>query len=150
MQNVHRTAGSPLRGVACLLVVGGLLVAGCGGGGNYKNEPRPPAPINVSAFVSPTRVSVSPARFGAGPIVVIVANQSNTSQEVTFQNDGAGSGGAAAVRQSTLISPGATGTLKLDVQRGAYLVKTGDGSIKPASVTVGARRRSAQNQLLQP
>ena len=81
---------------------------------------------------------------------MIVANQSNTSQEVTFQNDGAGSGGAAAVRQSTLISPGATGTLKLDVQRGAYLVKTGDGSIKPASVTVGAQRRSAQNQLLQP
>jgi hypothetical protein len=150
MENVQRTAGWPLRGLACAFAGGALLLAGCGGGSDYKNVSRPPAPINVSAFVSPNRVSVSPARFGAGPIVVIVANQSNASQEVTFQNDGASGSGSNAVRQSTLISPGATGTLKLEVQRGAYLVKTGDDSITPASVTVGPERPSAQNQLLEP
>jgi hypothetical protein len=130
-----------------LVGLGVLLLAGCGGGKNYKNNPRPPAPINVTAYISPQRVSVSPASFGAGPIVVIVANQSPTSQEVTFQSSGNGS---RSVSQSTLINPGDTGQLKLNVRAGSYVVKVGDGSIKPASVTVGTQRGSAQNQLLEP
>ena len=57
------------------LVSGGFL-AGCGGsGGDYSNEPRPPAPINVTAAVTDQRISVSPKSFGAGPIVLIVSNQ---------------------------------------------------------------------------
>jgi hypothetical protein len=134
-----------------VLLVGGLVIAGCGSGNNYKNDPRPPSPINVTAFVGAKQVSVSPNAFGAGPIVVIVTNQSNSSQDVTFQNSVAGSGGKDAVTQSTgPINPGDTGQIKLDVVQGRYTVKTGDDAIRPASVKVGPARASAQNDLLQP
>ena len=138
-----------LRTCAALLA-GALLVAGCGDDDDYKNNPRPPSPINITAYVGAKRVSVSPNQFGAGPIVVIVTNQSNSSQDVTFQNDLAG-GGEGDVAQSTgPINPGDTGQLKLDVVEGKYIVKTGDDAIRPASVNVGPERRSAQNDLLQP
>ncbi len=146
---VHSTAGRPLRAFACAAGAA-VVVAGCGGGDDYKNNPRPPAPINVTAFVGPKRVSVSPARFGAGPIVVIVTNQSNSSQEVTFQNGAGRCTKSTDVCQSTLINPQDTGTLKLNVRPGDYEVKVGDDSIKPARVTVGRQRPSAQNELLQP
>ena len=105
----------------------------------------------MTAFVGAKRVSVSPNAFGAGPIVVIVTNQSNSSQDVTFQTSTAGSGGKDDVTQSTgPINPGDTGQIKLDVIQGKYQVKTGDGAISPASVSVGPERASAQNDLLQP
>jgi hypothetical protein len=150
MDNLQRTLGWRLRGLACV-AAGALLLAGCGSKSDYKNNPRPPAPINVTALISSKSVSVSPARFGAGPIVVIVANQSDASQEVTFQNSGAGATPSKSdVSQSTLINPGDTGTLKLDVTQGNYQVKVGNQDIRPATVTVGPKRPSAQNQLLEP
>lgn len=133
------------------LLAGTVLIGGCGDDNDYKNEPRPPSPINVTAFVGTKRVSVSPNAFGAGPIVVIVTNQSNSSQDVTFQTSTAGSGGKDDVTQSTgPINPGDTGQIKLDVVQGKYQVKTGDGAISPAAVSVGPERASAQNDLLQP
>ena len=133
------------------LLVGGLAIGGCGDDNDYKNEPRPPSPINVTAFVGAKSVSVSPNSFGAGPIVVIVTNQSSSSQDVTFQTSVAASGGKDDVTQSTgPINPGDTGQIKLDVVEGKYQVKTGSGSIRPAAVSVGPERASAQNDLLQP
>ncbi len=133
------------------LLAGAVVIGGCGDDNDYKNEPRPPSPINVTAFVGAKRVSVSPNAFGAGPIVVIVTNQSNSSQDVTFQTSTAGSGGKNDVTQSTgPINPGDTGQIKLDVVQGKYQVKTGDGAISPASVSVGPERASAQNDVLQP
>jgi len=125
MEIVDRTPGWPLRALACAAGVA-LVLAGCGSGKAYKNDPRPPAPINITAFVGPKRVSVSPASFGAGPIVVIVTNQSDTSQEVTFQNGGGSCTKSTDVCQSALVGPGETGQLKLNVHSGAYQVKVGD------------------------
>jgi hypothetical protein len=131
--------------IGVALLAGGLVVSGCGSDDSYKNNPRPPAPINVTAFVGAKRISVSPAAFGAGPIVVIVTNQSTSSQDVTFQTP------TGDLNQSTgPINPGDTGQLKLDVAQGRYVVKAGDEAIRPASVSVGPERRSAQNDLLQP
>src|SRR3954464_3261456 len=110
-----------------VLLAGGLVVGGCGDDNDYKNNPRPPSPINVTAFVGAKRVSVSPRTFGAGPIVVIVTNQSNSSQDVTFRTSNSGSGGDDAVTQSTgPINPGDTGQIKLDVVQGRYELRTGD------------------------
>src|SRR3954466_11280885 len=129
-----------------VLLAGALVIGGCGNGNDYKNDPRPPSPINVTAFVGAKRVSVSPNSFGAGPIVVIVTNQSNSSQDVTFQTSVAGSDGKNEVAQSTgPINPGDTGQIKLDVVQGKYVVKTGDDGVRPASVAVGPKRASAQN-----
>jgi hypothetical protein len=141
--------GKLFRPVAVLAAVGSLALAGCGSEDDYKNELRPPAPINVTAYVSAQKVSVSPATFGAGPIVVIITNQSNSSQDVTFTTDDVGGGGP--LTQSTgPINPGDTGQIKLDVKQGTYVLKAGDGAIRPATVNVGPERESAQNELLQP
>ena len=134
-----------------VLLAGTLVIGGCGSDNDYKNDPRPPSPINVTAFIGANRVSVSPNSFGAGPIVVIVTNQSNSSQDVTFQTSVAGSSAKDEVTQSTgPINPGDTGQIKVDVVQGKYTVRTGDDAIRPAAVSVGPKRASAQNDLLQP
>jgi hypothetical protein len=140
MESTHSTRRLPVVAFAGLV----LALGGCGGGNDYKNELRPPSPINVTAYVSPNRVSVSPNTFGAGPIVVVVTNQSPAPQEITFTD------GGGKVTQSTHIDPGNTGELKLDVPQGSYSVRTGSDTIRAATVTVGPQRQSAQNQLLQP
>ena len=148
METKLSTAGPRLRAlIASLVGLAVLGLAACGEDEDYRNELRPPSPINVTAYVGGGKVSVSPASFGAGPIVMIVTNQSNTSQDVSVE-DGEGAGRLA---QSTgPINPGDTGQIKLDVPQGTYFVKTGDQSIRPATITVGAERPSAQNELLQP
>jgi hypothetical protein len=133
-------------GIATALVT----VAGCGGDADYANNPRPPAPINVTAAITNQRVSVSPQRFGAGPIVLIISNQSTSAQEVTFETDELGGSLPGRKFNTTPINPRGTATLKVDVRRGAWKLHTGDGGIRGAAVLVGKKRKSAQDDLLQP
>ena len=125
-------------------------VAGCGSGSDYANNPRPPAPINVTAAITNSRVSVSPQRFGAGPIVLVISNQSSTAQEVTFQTSELGGSQPGRTFSTTPINPRGTATLKVDVRQGDWKLGTKDGGIRAAAVSVGTRRKSAQNDLLQP
>lgn len=144
----RRTAAHAVLGVTVALVG-----VGCGGGGNsdYKNNPRPAAPIVITASVSDKSVSVSPKRFGAGPISVIVTNQTSAAQTVTLETDSGPTSSAPGVKQSTApISPQDTATLKLDVKPGRYSMHVDGGSIRAASLRVGRARESAQNDLLQP
>ncbi len=131
------------------------LVAGCGGGGggdsDYRNSPRPAAPIVVTASISDKSVSVSPRRFGAGPVSVIVTNQTSAAQKVTLETESGAASPAPGLRQRTApISPQDTATLKLDVKPGRYRVHVDGGGIRAATVHVGKERASAQNDLLQP
>jgi hypothetical protein len=126
------------------------LVAGCGGGSNYKNHPRPPAPLNITASVSDAGIAVSPTSFGAGPIVLIVTNQTGASQEVTFESNELGGSKPGVTQTTEPINPRGTGQLQVDVTEGHYRVRAANADIAPASITVGPERQSAQNQLLQP
>ena len=120
---MRRTAAHASLAVAVV-----LAVAACGSSsGDYKNDPRPPAPIVITGYISDQRVSVSPRSLGAGPISLIVTNQ------VTAP-----------------ISPRDTATLKVDVKPGSYSVHVGGDAIHAARLKVGPERASAQNDLLQP
>lgn len=151
MTHTRITVGRTRHIRAAALAVGvGALLGGCGGGDEYANEPRPAAPINVSAAITDDRVDVSPRRFGAGPIVVIITNQSSKKQAVTIETDEVG-GEDPGIRQKTSpINPLGTGELKVDVREGTYSVSVASEDIRPATVTVGEPRESAQNELLQP
>jgi len=135
---------------AFFLLVAVAALPGCGGSDDdYANNPRPPAPINVTAAITEERVSVSPQEFGAGPVVFIIANQTDEAQAVTLETDELG-GEEAGIRQTTSpINPDGTATLKVDMREGTYAVRAGDG-IRAAELSVGSERESAQNELLQP
>ena len=138
--------GKVYGGIAAALVT----VAGCGGGGDYANNPRPPAPINVTAAITDARVSVSPQTFGAGPIVLIISNQSTSAQEVTFETDELGGSQPGRKFNTTPINPRGTATLKVDVRQGDWKLRTSDGGIRAAAVAVEGKRKTAQDELLQP
>ena len=127
-----------------------LVLAGCGSEPDYANEPRPPSPINVTAAITNEKITVSPKEFGAGPIVLIIANQTSEPQRVTLETDEI-AGEQGGIKQSTApINPDGTATLKVEVREGEYEVSVESGGIQAARVSVSSERESAQNELLQP
>jgi hypothetical protein len=140
------------RAAATVLVAIAALAAssGCGAGSGYTNQPRPPASIVVTASISDDRVSVSPNAFGAGPISLIVTNQTSAAQRLTLESAGHPGAGPGLRQETAPISPQDTATLKADVTPGRYRVHVGADSIVAALLRVGRERASAQNDLLQP
>jgi hypothetical protein len=125
-----------------------IAIAGCGGSGSYANDPRPPAPITVTAAVRPEGLIISPARIGAGPILLIVTNQTSRSQTVTVSQDTSATSNSAD--STGPINPQGVGQLKVDLVEGHYTIKASQSSVRPAVLAVGRSRPSAQNELLQP
>ncbi|MCW2966575.1 MAG: hypothetical protein JWM71_347 [Solirubrobacteraceae bacterium] len=136
------------RGLPAATCTALLVLAGCGGGSHYKNDPRPPAPLDISASILPDKVSVSPVHFGAGPISLTVANLTGASQRISIVKRINGQN--QRNEQTGPINPHDTATLQADVDQGDYVVQVEGASIKPARLTVGKQRASAQNDLLQP
>ncbi len=128
-------------------------LVGCGASGdddNYANEPRPATPIVVSASISDGSVSVSPRSFGAGPVTLIVTNQTGRTQELTLETEEIG-GEAPGIEQNTgPINPGDTAQLQADLRKGTYRVSVAGSGISGADLQVGDPRPSSQDELLQP
>jgi hypothetical protein len=137
--------------LAPLAVVAGLALGGCGSTStDYKNDPRPPGPIIVTGYIDDQRVSVSPRSLGAGPISLIVTNQTTAAQRVTIESADAAGQGPGLKQETAPINPRDTATLKADVDPGRYSVHVGADGIAAAALRVGPQRASAQNDLLQP
>jgi hypothetical protein len=135
-------------GIIAAVLVG---LAACGEEtGERQNEPRPPAPINVTAAIDDSAVRISPGRFGSGPVVFIISNQSGAPQQVTFETDELAGRTGGIKRATPTIAARSTGELKVDPPMGTYRLSASSDGIRPAEIEVGARRRSAQNELLQP
>lgn len=136
------------------VVVGTLAVAmaGCGSSKHdYKNTERPASPIVVSASIDDDQVSVSPKRVGAGPITLIITNQSGSSQQITLETtDEPGSGPGVTAVKTGPINPRETASVKADVEPGTYDLAVRGGDVRAARIVVGKKRPSAQNDLLQP
>jgi hypothetical protein len=134
--------------IHCALVVAAAVgVAGCGDEEDHANRDRPAAAINVTAAIADGRIHVSPRSFGAGPIRLIVSNQTTSAQAVTLETGGDESG----VTQTTeAITPAGTATLQVDVPEGDYEIRTDDRKVRPTAVKVGSARPSSQNELLLP
>jgi hypothetical protein len=136
------------------VAAGALALAGtatgCGGDSKFANHPRPPAPITVTAAIDKGRIRADPTHFGAGPITVIVSNQSGSPQEITFETNEVG-GTQGGIRKSAgPVNDKDTATLQADPREGTYRLSVKSRAIKPAAITVGKPRPSAQDQLLQP
>jgi hypothetical protein len=136
-----------------------LGVTACGSAGSRSASlATPPGPVVLSALVSGAHVSVSPARVGAGPVLLTVTNQGRHSAAVTLSR-----GGRSLARTAPINPQGAT-QIKVSLSRGVYRVALASSGSRrtdaqksrgaqPASgalVHVGRRRSGGANQLLSP
>jgi hypothetical protein len=133
-----------------------FAVAGCGDDTSYENKLRPPSPVNVTAAITGSSVSLSPSSLGAGPVVILVSNQSGASQVATLEvnqlQSSQGRKKTAGLRQSTgPINPQDTAQIKVVVEPDTtYTLKTDDDGIEPAQLRVGDSRPTSQNDVLTP
>jgi len=147
MARAHRTPVVALGTAA----VAAVAVAGCGSDSDYKNTDRPPAPIVITAFIAKDKISVSPTKFGAGPIQLKVVNSTDRSQSVTLETADEPGSAAAGVRQVTgPINPNDNATLAANVREGTYSVHVSGDDIRAATLNVGAERQTSQQDLMLP
>ncbi|MCU0313269.1 MAG: hypothetical protein MUC84_04320 [Solirubrobacteraceae bacterium] len=140
------------RNTLGIALAGAIALAGlgCGSGEKHENRLRPPVPLLLSASITPARITLSPARTGAGPVTLIVTNLTGSSQQVTFESDTL-PGSVEAVRQQTApINPRDTATLKARLTPGTYRLRVGGDLVTPARLAVGPKRPSSQNDLMLP
>ncbi len=118
-----------------------LAISACGED-DFENNPRPPAPIELSALISDSAVRVSPANdVGAGPVTVTISNQSGDPARLVFDGPTDDS--------SDPVVAGGTGSMKFNLAEGDYTVSTGDEG-PSEQLSVGPERESSQNELLLP
>jgi hypothetical protein len=122
-------------------LVAALVVAGCGRD-DFKNDPRPPIPAEVSVKIAKDGVAVSPNEFGAGIVNFTIANL--TTQPGTLAIHG------PVDADSSEIPPTGTGTIKVEMKTGSYEASVSGTPVRPFSFTVGPERASGQNDLLLP
>jgi hypothetical protein len=148
MESMHGTTSK--RVIAGVLACSAAFSAlACGSDDKYANKPRPPRLLVVTAAIAADRVSASPRAFGAGPVQLIVTNQTNVTRQLTLQPTGA-AGAGTNTPQTGPINPQDTATLQTDIAQGTYELKVEGGDIQPARLQVGKERPSAQNDLLLP
>ncbi len=136
-----------------------LALAGCGSSAKFVNKPRPAIPVDLSVYINNARVSVSPAKIGAGEVIFVVTNQADKAESVTIHPAGNSSRQLATTGP---IQPQATAQVTVDLHNpGDYTVATAPsgqsqaelataGKIQPAALHIGTARSNSSNVLLQP
>lgn len=127
-----------------------LVFAGCGED-DFENEPRPPTPVQLTGVITDEKVTISPNKLGAGPVVITVSNQTEQPHTITLES----SGGGTIREQSSPINPLDTATIQRTLEPGEYTVKAGSEEavkreIQPATLKIGPDRKSGSDELLLP
>jgi hypothetical protein len=134
------------RGIAASLVAGAIL-AGCGGE-DFANKPRPPVTLELTGVIQDDKVTVSPAKLGAGPVQLTISNQTQQPHTVTLE-------GERLRSRVGPVQPLDTATLQRTLEPGLYEVKAGSAAatpkeIQPAELTIGEERENSNSTLLLP
>jgi hypothetical protein len=130
-----------------VLAAAAVVSAGCGSTMKFANRPRPPTPVDLTAFVNNQRVLLSPASVGGGPLVLLITNQASRSVTLMLLSP---SGGTLA--STGPINPNSTQRVTVDTTgQGTYLLSPGGrAGIRAATLRVGPERPNGDNVLLQP
>lgn len=131
-------------------IASALLLGGCGGDDEFANRERAPAPIILSAAITPRDITVSPSRIGAGTIELIASNLTSTSQQITLRSEMLSAGTAPLQQRTGPINPGDTASLTADLVQGTYRLTTRVGRQPSATIRVGPTRSGSSDGLLQP
>ena len=130
------------------MVAAAVALAGCGGGEDFANNPRPPVPLQLTGVITKNKVTISPNKVGAGPVVITVSNQ--TGRAHTLILDGQG-----IQEQVGPINPLDTAQLQKTLTPGRYRVTAGTETatakaILPATLLIGKERPSGSDRVLLP
>src|SRR5215216_6240395 len=124
-----------------LLATAAFTAAGCGGGSQFENEPRPPAPVQLTGVIRDDKLTVSPDRVGAGPVIIYISNQTQKAHTITLD-------GGSTKDTVGPVNPLDTAKIQQTLTQGTYTVKAGSTQavardIKPATLSVGRQRRDS-------
>jgi hypothetical protein len=125
-----------------------LALAGCGGGEDFANNPRPPVPLQLTGVITKNKVTISPNKVGAGPVVITVSNQTGRAHTLTLDGQG-------IQEQVGPINPLDTAQLQKTLTPGRYRVKAGTPTatarpIRAATLLIGKERPSGSDRVLLP
>lgn len=135
-------AARVLSGALCV-----VALTGCGTE-DFKNEPRPARPETLTGVIRKDKVTISPNRFGAGPIELTISNQTHEAHTVTLE-------GERLRERVGPVNPLDTATIQASPEPGTYEVRAGSfeaqpEEIQPATLDVGAKRQDSSDDLLLP
>ncbi len=142
-----RRSSSAMTAAVAVVAVGGLSACGRVDADDKPSGSRPPAQIMVSAAITDDGVTISPSRVGAGPVRILISNQTSSELRTTLRDrDGAGARGTKP------ISPGGVAAIQAVVRPNrSYRISTsGDSPVSPATLRVGKERKSSDGELLLP
>ena len=123
------------------------LIAGCGND-DFKNEARAPVRLALTGVIQDDKVTVSPAKIGAGPVEITISNQTDSARTITLE-------GESVTEEEGPVQPGDTATIHKTLKPGSYEVRAGSKKavrkeIQPAVLQIGKERKNSNNELLQP
>ncbi|MGE4427627.1 MAG: hypothetical protein AB7G37_14345 [Solirubrobacteraceae bacterium] len=108
------------------------------------NGSRPPETLQMSVAITDRGVSVSPGRVGAGPVRIVVTNQTSSSTPLALRR----ASGATVARTRVNVVPGTAATLQADLSPGRWTLSA--SRQRETVLRIGARRRSGDDALLLP
>jgi len=153
--------------MTCALGAVALLGAGCGAE-EHVNDPRPQSPTRVSVAIADGAITVQPPRIAVGPeptqqipqnqhatqpvvrsdrplnVVFVAANLTDVDSHLLVRGNGKDLSSQALYGNSNV-------TLQAILPTGVYRVSAADiPGAKPATLVVGSRRTSSENDVLLP
>lgn len=137
-----------MRIVATASLALAIALSGCGGGKDFANNPRPPVTVQLTGVITKHKVTISPNKVGAGPVVITVSNQTQQSRTLTLDGNG-------IQERVGPINPLDTAQLQKTLKPGRYKVTAGSetataSTIQAATLVIGKARASASDKVLLP
>ncbi|MGZ8642722.1 MAG: hypothetical protein ACXWYV_02715 [Solirubrobacterales bacterium] len=130
------------RALAAVAVgVAVFAIAGCGRD-DFENESRPAVAAQLSVKLGEDAVVVSPAELGAGLATFTILNLADTTGSLEISGPTTGT--------SAEIPPGATGSLRMELETGEYEASAGGVDAESFAFEVGPARESSRDEVLLP
>lgn len=139
--------GAPGRATLAIAIAALPALAACGDK-DFANNARPPAPVGLTGVIQDDKVTLSPAKVGAGQVTITVSNQTGGPKSITLE-------GGSITETVGPVGSLDTAEITRTLEPGSYEVRAGSAravrkEIAPAELSIGKERMSSSGELLLP